>query len=136
MKVDYTSDSAEWANVDDGTDRLDDLHLSEAFDAEDYGAGLSEIFVVFMCRTPDLEFKQPIRMDRKKLVLYMDIFLDYHLMVKGPIVRRWDHLARKLYDELPPIVAKYKLKNFDTQRFIADFRKFMEGTRMMKLDAQ
>ena len=110
--------------------------MRKAFDGEDYGPGLSEIYVVFMCRTPDLVFKQRIRTDRKELVLYMDIFLDYHLMVKGPIERRWDHLARKLYDELPPIVAKYKLKNFDTTRFIADFRKFMEGTGMMKPDAQ
>ena len=131
MKVKTTSDAAEWACVPETRYRLGDQGLEKAFDSEDYGPGLSEIFVVFMCRTPDLEFKQRIRMDRKELVLYMDIFLDYHLMVKGPIERRWDHLARKLYDELPPIVAKYKLKDFDTQRFIADFRKFMEGTGMM-----
>jgi len=112
--------------------RLDDLHLRKAFDGEQYGAGLSEIYVVFMCRTPDLKFKQRIRLDRKDLVLYMDIFLDYHLMVKGPTERRYDHLARKLYDELPPILAKYKIKDFDTERFIADFRRFMEGTCMMK----
>ena len=132
MKVRYTSDSAEWANVDEPTDRLDDLHLGKAFDGEDYGPDISYIFVVFMCRTPDLKFKQRIRMDRKELVLYMDIFLDYHLMVKGPTERRYDHLARKLYDELPPILAKYKLKDFDSERFVADFRKFMEDTGMMK----
>jgi hypothetical protein len=132
VKVKATSDAAAWTHARETRYLFDDLGLEKAFDSEDYGPGLSEIFVVFMCRTHDLEFKQRIRMDRKELVLYMDIFLDYHLMVKGPTERRWDHVARKLYDELPPILAKYKLKDFDTNRFIADFRKFMEGTGMMK----
>lgn len=132
MKVDATSDADERARVSEGWYRLDDLDLQRALDGEDYGPGLNKIFVVFMCRSPDLKFKQRIRLDRKELTLYMDIFLDYHLMVKGPTERRWSHVARKLYEELPPILAKYRLKEFDTERFIDDFRNFMEGTGMMQ----
>jgi hypothetical protein len=90
------------------------------FEPKDYGAGLSEIFIVLMCRNPELNFKRRLRLVKKDRVLYLDIMLDLHEMV--PL----EHEARKrivghwISEELPPILRKYAIPDFDDARFIDD----------------
>lgn len=130
MNLGITSDSFVTTMTGSAVDAVRSHGYETALCTGDYGHGLAKIFIVATCRSADdaTRFKRRIRLDHKRLTLYVDVFLDYHLMVQGPDERRIDHLVRKLYNEIPPIVEKYKLKNFDTQRFVTDFRAFLAGT--------
>ena len=81
-----------------------------------------------MCRDPRLNFKQRIRMDRKELILYMDLMLSSPEMAAATKAKRQHMLAEKLYNEVPQIVRKYKLKDFDTERFVSDLQGWLKGT--------
>lgn len=130
MKLGITSDCWHETKVVEATDAVKDAGYEKALLGGDYGPGLEKIFIVCMCRYRNDEeiFKRRIRLDHKRLILYIDVFLNYDLMIKGPTAKRIDHLVRKLYAEIPPIVEKYKLKGFDTKRLVADYRAFLAGT--------
>ena len=92
------------------------------FIQKDYGAGLSGVVIVLMCRNPELNFRRRLRLAKKTQKLYLDIMLDLHEMV--PL----DHEARKrivghqISEELPPILRKYAIPDFDDARFVNDMR--------------
>ncbi|MBF4518710.1 hypothetical protein IRZ71_20330 [Flavobacterium sp. ANB] len=45
---------------------------------KNYGSDLSDIGIVLMCRSPEYNFKQRIRMSKKDKTLNIDIMLDYY----------------------------------------------------------
>lgn len=85
---------------------------------QDYGSSLKGLSIIFMCRSPNLEFKQRIRHSKKEQVLYMDIMLDYHEFVAMTHEQRVTALCEKLLEEMPPIVRKYKFKDFDLDKLV------------------
>ena len=48
---------------------------------KNYGNDLVDVGIILMCRNPEYNFKQRIRMDRKNKILYIDLMLDYHYFV-------------------------------------------------------
>jgi hypothetical protein len=90
------------------------------FEERDYGAGLVGIVVVFMCRDPNIKFKRRIRFVRKTKAIYMDIMLDFNQMKPATDEFRRRVVAERLLDEVPAVLGKYSIPDFDRQRFIAD----------------
>ncbi|MDC4704647.1 hypothetical protein [Acinetobacter baumannii] len=89
---------------------------------QEYGSSLKGVGVVFMCRSPHLEFKQRIRHSKKEQVLYMDIMLDYHDFVAMTHEQRITTLCEKLLEEMPPIVRKYKFNDFDLDKLVNNLK--------------
>lgn len=85
---------------------------------QDYGHSLKGLCVIFMCRSPDIHFKQRIRLSKKEQTLYMDIMLDYHEFVSMTHEQRISAMCQKLLEEIPPIVRKYKFPDFDLDKFM------------------
>lgn len=119
----------EWdSKVDQVLHALDDLGYRDYFSQRDYGSGLAGVTVVFMCRDPDLIFKRRIRMDKKEKKLYMDLMLDLPSMKDADRATRQRHMIDRLDKEVPEVLAKYKLEDFDKARFIADLGEWLAAT--------
>ena len=91
---------------------------------QNYGTTLSRIAVFFICWDPNLAFKQRIRYKKDSKELYMDIMLDYNLFTKMTPDERISELCRKLLIEVPPIVNKYKFKDFDSDKLMTSLESW------------
>jgi len=117
------------ANIESGIDKVI-YGMNKEFDAyfgdrlyDDSGI---EMAVILMCRDPRWNFKQRIRFKKKDNCLYMDIMFDLPIMERADASTRKMIVAQKMTDEIPPIIAKYKFKDFDLMRFSADLRNWFE----------
>lgn len=81
---------------------------------------------VLMCREPDLNFRQRIRLSAKDNTLYIDLMLDLRAVVLMSEMEKRSFVVRKMREEIPPIIAKYERLNFDVLRFSQDFRQWFE----------
>ncbi|WP_395740561.1 hypothetical protein [Prosthecobacter sp.] len=118
MKVFVTSDSNWEAKLDHA---LKVLSLREHFEGLDFGSSLSGLCIVMMCRDPELQFKQRIRMDRKTHDLYLDVMLPLPSFVNGTHAERRHMAAMALVSEVPAILKRYKLKDFRIADFVHEF---------------
>lgn len=94
---------------------------------KNYGNDLVEIFIVLMCRNPEYNFKQRIRMDRKEKILYIDLMLDYNYFTSN--ITQQDRItvvAKKITEEIPLIVKKYKFKDFKIDLFMKDLNGYLK----------
>lgn len=127
MRVIVTYDIAKETNVDKVVSDIEDMGLRDHFQEKDYGAGLRAFGVVLMCRDPDLVFKRRIRHARKESAFYMDIMLDYQAMVAASHRGRQREIARRLFDEVPAVLLKYKIPDFDRDLFLSDFQGWISN---------
>ncbi|MFD1437928.1 hypothetical protein [Acinetobacter terrae] len=116
-----TSDSNSETGVADANLSLTANGFYKFIEEQDYGNTLNSLVIIFMCRDPELHFKQRIRYSRKKQKLYMDIMLDYQTFVIMTPEQRVSELCKKLLTEMPPIVQKYKITDFDLDKLISNF---------------
>ena len=111
--------------IDQVTDSFPTRELEDWLYFKNYGEDLESICIVLMCRNPEYNFKQRIRMDRKNKTLYIDLMLDYNYFVSDITQKeRINVVVEKLFDEVPKIVPKYKLKDFKSELFFSDLHKF------------
>jgi len=89
---------------------------------KNYGVGLEGIVVVLMCRDPRLDFKRRVRLDRKEMKLYVDVMLELGVMTGLDHDERKRLIVARLLAELPPIIGKYQLRDFDCTAFMEDLR--------------
>jgi hypothetical protein len=101
----------------------------EHFASKAYGAGLSGLCVVLMCRDPELKFKQRIRFAKKERRLYMDVMLDLERMVDLSHDDRRRLVAAALEDEVPAALHKYAFPEFDYATFVADLQSWLGSIR-------
>ncbi|MCX6848623.1 MAG: hypothetical protein NTY98_06860 [Verrucomicrobia bacterium] len=118
MKVSILSDSNWEAKLDHA---LRALSLSERFESLNFGSSLSGVGIIMMCRSPELGFKQRIRMDRKERCLYMDIMLRLSDFVNATHAERRRFAAAALISEVPTVLARYKLSEFRSAEFLREF---------------
>jgi hypothetical protein len=123
MRVSILSDTHWEAKVEHATRTLS---LDNFFAERDYGPNLTSLVVVLMCRDPELKFKRRVRLNRKTHTLYSDIMLDLPEMRSLGHAGRRSIIAQRLVAEIPPTIAKYRLRDFDLPRFIHDFQDIIE----------
>ena len=90
------------------------------FENKNYGSSVSAIGVVLMCRDPKLDFTQRIRFAKEDKTLYADIMLNYESMVSADEKMRFKLVQKKIVNELPQIVEKYKFEDFNLEVFTKD----------------
>jgi hypothetical protein len=95
------------------------------FVAKNYGLGLHGIGVVLMCRDPELNFKRRLRFSKKDKMLYMDIMLDLGQMRQAEHGVRKKIVVERLGEEIPTVLSKYSIGDFDEARFVKDLKGWL-----------
>lgn len=90
---------------------------------EDYGSGLDGVIIFLICREPEFNFKRRIRYSRKDKKIYMDIMPSLPEFINLAPDERKRKVVDALLKEVPEVVGKYKIEDFDTQRFLSDFNQ-------------
>ena len=125
MRFFITCDSFWEAQVDKVIDRIDDTGYKRYFSEQDYGFSLEGLTVVLMCQNPNLNPKQRIRFSKKEKKLYLDIMLDLPYFLEITQKEREKIIVGKLISEIPSIIAKYKLEDFNLVKFETDLQNWM-----------
>jgi hypothetical protein len=128
MKLNVLADIDWESRVDQTLHSLSDLGYRDFFAEKDYGEGLLGVIVVFMCQDPGLHLKRRIRMVKKERRLYMDIMLDLPTMKAADPALRQRIVAERLLKEVPEVVSRYKIDDFESARFISDIEQWIAGT--------
>ncbi|MDR7212734.1 hypothetical protein [Flavobacterium piscis] len=121
MDFGITADSWWETRVSDTLSLIPHREFRDFFYLKNYGTDLDKFVVVLMCRHTEYNFKQRIRFIKKEKALYMDIMLDFDLFVKITQEERNKIVFEKLIKEVPEIIAKYKFKDFDLDKFKEDW---------------
>ena len=95
------------------------LELTRSFDERNhyYGASLAKLCVIFMCRDPDLAFKQRIRYQQADRIFSMDIMLSLPEVVVMSHPQRRRLLADCLLEQVPERLRRYRFAEFDYRTF-------------------
>ena len=123
MNFFITYDAYWETKIDKVLDTLQKKGYKAFFAKQNYGDLINKIAVVLMCQDPRLNLKQRIRLSKKEKTLYLDIMLDQDLFVKIDQNEREKIVSEKLIREIPEIINKYKLKDFNMQLFNAHLVK-------------
>lgn len=97
------------------------------FKANNYGGGLLGLVVVLMCRDPEINFKRRIRFSKKDKKLYMDIMLNLEQLKNAVHEIRKKTIAERIADEVPIVLRKYSIPDFDEARFVEDLKTWLNG---------
>lgn len=97
------------------------LELTRSFDERnhDYGASLAKVCIMFMCRDPEIAFKQRIRYQKADRIFSMDIMLSLPEVVVMSHPQRRRLLADCLLEQVPERLRRYRFAEFDHQTFEA-----------------
>lgn len=126
MKLNFTADAVNTSGFGDLIYGLNNNKLDDYFMNKTYGVSLIEIFIV-CCSYPDWKnFKQRIRFIKAEKCLMVDIMFDLETMENASQKERREIHIKKINNELPPIIKKYKFKDFDLERFMADFNTYVK----------
>lgn len=113
------------AQIDKVLDALSNVGYRKYFSEQDYGTSLEGLTVVLMCQDPNLNLKQRIRLSKKERKIYLDIMLGLPHIIDITQKEREKIIVGKLIAEIPPIIAKYKLDDFDLVKFETDLKIWM-----------
>jgi len=125
MKLFLTSDSDWEAKINRITNQLYDTGYTRFFEEQYYGSSLDCVAIVLMCQDPSLNLKQRIRLSKKEKTIYMDIMLDLNQFLQIDQNEREEIVVEKLITEVPAVVKKYKLEDFDILKFESDLKRWM-----------
>jgi hypothetical protein len=95
------------------------------FLSRDFGPGLRGLGVVLICQNSRLNLKRRVRFAKKEKKLYVDIMLDLDETRSASQEFRTRIVAERLAQEVPEIICKYSMPDFDRARFIEDFKSWI-----------
>ncbi len=123
MEFFITCDANWEAKIDKVLDAFHKTGYERFFEKRNYSSSLDGIVIVLMCRSTYLKFKQRIRFVRTDRKIYMDIMLNFDQLILVDQEARVKIVAEKVIEEVPLIIAKYKLKDFDLSKFKVDIKR-------------
>lgn len=123
MRFNISGDFDWESKIDQVLKAFSDDNYHSYFQERDYGTGLIGITVVFLCHDPALNLKRRIRLSKKEKKLYVDIMLDLPEMKSVDFTKKKMIISELLLKEIPEVISKYKIDDFDLQRFVEDFQK-------------
>lgn len=113
------------SKIDKVLDTLSETGYRQFFYEQYYGSTLNGITVLLICQDPSLNLKQRIRLLKKEKTIYMDIMLNLNQFLKIEQKEREKIIVEKLINEVPVIIRKYRLEDFDILKFESDLKKWM-----------
>lgn len=130
MDVGFTCDANWDSRINVALDIL--IDNEKFFESKDYGSGLDGIFICLLCRETYLNFKPKNRIAKVKGVLrtkkklYMDSMYNLDDFRKMTDDERKQTVISQLRVEVPAILNKRSIPDFDRQRFITDFTGWLD----------
>jgi hypothetical protein len=121
MRINIVSDAHWESQMDRVVRSLSFSGYKTIFDSKDYGIGLKGISIVLMCRDPSLAFERRIRFVRREKRLYIDIMFDLNAFRDMDDKDRTFAVLSQMRHEVPAVLRKYSIPQFDCQRFVEDF---------------
>ena len=131
MRFSLLCDAHKDAELDKVIFHFFDLGWKKYFEDRHYGDTLAGITIVFMCRNPELKFKQRIRHSKKEQKLYMDIMLNLDEFKQYTPEQRENTVATRVLAELPPVLRKYKFESFDVNALESDLRNWLQSASLI-----
>lgn len=126
MILQFSGDYYDVSGFDDLIFSINNNKLDDYFIPKSYGNDLNKIFIVSRCLKKENEYKPSIRLRKSDSTLLIDIMFDLKSMIKATKRERREIFIKKINEELPPIIKKYKFKDFDLERFMADFNTYVK----------
>lgn len=123
MKINILADAWWESRVGAVLQWLSSASYWEIFEENIYGEGLACLAIILVCREPSLKFKRRIRYSRKDKTIYMDVMLELSKFMNLTPEERKREVINALLKEVPEIVGKYKIEDFNTERFLLDFNQ-------------
>ncbi len=111
--------------IDKVLDTLANTGYRRFFSEQNYGSSLQGLTVVLMCQDPSLNLKQRIQLSKKEKRIYLDIMLDLPLFLRITQKEREKAVVEQLLLEVPQVIAKYRLTDFNLAKFENDLRILM-----------
>jgi hypothetical protein len=122
MHVSLLSDTNWEAKIPHATRTLDE---QRHFAGRDYGDGIARLIIVLNCRDPELGHRQRVRFTKATRTLGIDIMLPLQAFTGVPHQSRRALIADALLAEIPRILRKYSIADFDQERFLNDFGSYV-----------
>ncbi|MCH8622564.1 hypothetical protein [Undibacterium sp. TS12] len=123
MRLNILGDFDWESKIDQVLKAFSDDNYHAYFQERDYGIGLIGITIVLMCQDPALNLKRRIRLSKKEKKLYVDIMLDLPEMKSVDFIKKKMIISELLLKEIPEVISKYKIDDFDLQQFVEDFQE-------------
>ena len=115
------------ARVGEADAQLERYGFRQVFASRNYGPGLARLLMVLNCFDPaHHRVRQGARMKHAERMLGMELILDFDVMMAGGDDVRRRHITERLREDLTRTLRKYCLKEFDTERFLADFNRWLD----------
>jgi hypothetical protein len=124
MHLGITSDANSESGVGEIVDEISGP-TRRNFVSKNYGVGLLGVAVVLMCRDPKLNFRRRVRFARKQKMVFMDIMLDLDQMRHAEHERRKRIVVERLAQEIPEVLSKYSIRDFDEARLEKDLKGWL-----------
>jgi hypothetical protein len=112
-------------HIDKVLNTLSDNGYRRYFLEQDYGTSLEGVTIVLICQNPNLNLKQRIRLSKKEKKIYLDIMLNLNQFLEINEKEREKVIVKKIITEVPQIIAKYKLGDFNLAKFKVDLENCM-----------
>ncbi len=77
-----TYDANQEAGLDFILTKWNEDKIEDFFAPMNYGSSLNDVSLFLICRNPDLNFKQRIRLSKKEKRLYIDLMFDLNILKK------------------------------------------------------
>lgn len=116
---------ADWeAKVDKVLDAFSNSGYRRFFEERRYGGGIEGIVIGLICQDPSLKLKQRIKYAKKEKRIYIDIMLDLNQFKQLDQNQRVKIAAEKIITQVPSIISKFKIEDFDYAKFEQDLREW------------
>jgi len=126
VRLNLLSDAHWESKVGKVLDEFSATGYRRIFEERNYGNGLTGITVIFVCQDAALNLKKRVRFDKKENKLYLDVMLDLEQMRRVTHQSMREIIANALFQEVPVAVAKYRISDFDANRFAQDLKNWIE----------
>jgi hypothetical protein len=110
--------------VDSVRDELIALHFEPSFEGDQYGPGIEMIAILLTCRDPSHKFRQRTKWIADERILETDILLPHSEMIAATPEQRRTILVQALLNEVPRVIEKKKVSDFDSGLLAASMKEF------------
>ncbi len=126
-----TSDTNAETGVAEARQKLMSEEFYKFINNNDYGESVACLAIIFMCRSPELDFKRRLRFSKKDKILFFDIMLDYYKFVNFTQEQRISELCEQLLSEITFVVKKYRFENFNSDKLMSNLINWFEMNNLI-----
>lgn len=126
FKFNLITDTDYFYGILEAKQQIASYEFYKLIESDHYGDDLKGIVIVLVCREPDITFKKRLRLSNKEKILYFDIVLDFDAFFELTHDQVISEICKIILTKVPPIVEKYKFKDFNLDKFMINLKYWFE----------